>query len=172
MIAAAFTVLQMRISDDRSEARHKQAMKLQVRADSLRYERMYFALHTELANGLRIFARSFRSGDLKTLFVEINDACFNIDRAFKSQTYREAADLLGGNLTIAIADYRRDVDELRRRVELARQSGFDEEPQSEDSQRRRNGFLEDSGNFCLHVRQETGYLIRELQGLLEEYRDG
>ncbi|RRN67620.1 hypothetical protein [Agrobacterium deltaense] len=172
VIAAAFTVLQMRISDDRSEARHKEALKLQVRADSLRFERMFFPLHDELVVGLRVFSRGFSAENLKSLFDEINGACYDIDRAFKAQTYRDAEDLLGGTLTIAIAQYRTDIIELRRLAQIAGEFNFAEEPQSEDSRKRRDEYLAQIGNFCLHVRRGTGRLTLDLQGLLQRYTDG
>ncbi|NSZ59543.1 hypothetical protein FY145_17230 [Agrobacterium tumefaciens] len=171
VIAAAFTVVQMRISDDRSEARHKQALRLQVRADSLRFERMYFPLHDELAAGLQVFSRGFHADDLKSLFDEINGACYDIDRAFKSGTYRDAEDLLGGTLTMAIAQYRTDIVELRRLAQIADEFSFTEEPQSEDSRKRRNEYLAQTSNFCLHVQRETGRLILDLQRLHQGYTD-
>ncbi|WP_281037716.1 MULTISPECIES: hypothetical protein [unclassified Rhizobium] len=173
VIAAAFTVLQMRISDDRSETLHKQARKLQLRGDGLRFERMYFALHTELNRSIPIFTRSIptQQVELKQWFNDVSDACSLLDRAFKAPTYEKASDLLDGALTNWIADIRTDIAKTNRNIALALQSGYAEEPPLDNASPAKAIFLRDLGRECNEMRFRIAYLIRELQTLYNWYNE-
>lgn len=122
IVAAAFTVLQMRLSDERSERRHKEILQLQLRSDGLRLERMYFSLHPYLNRADNIFYSDFipgmpipdrllhmSSNDLGSLFVEIDMLWNETEEFFFSRVFQDAEDLLDGSLTDEVADFRDDL---------------------------------------------------------------
>ncbi len=183
IVAAAFTVLQMRISDERSERRHKEVLQLQLRADGLRLERMYFALHPFLNTADNLFDGEFIPGmlandrllhmdtqKLETLWAEIEILWLEIEEVFNSSVFLDAEDLLDGGLTDEVFHFRRSLKELKNLAKTAQTAGYANLPAVHSPRSMRSTYLQEMGFECTIFAQKTRSLRRELQVLHQSYR--
>ncbi len=127
VIAAAFTVLQMRISDERSGVRHNEMVKLQLRSDTLLVERLLvpqFRLLSVFAENLdRVVPVSLEPADveltdeqrskaafLKKLISDVNSS------VLLSDGWLEAQHLFDGATAVEATIFKLRLESLRRRA--------------------------------------------------------
>jgi hypothetical protein len=109
IVAAWLTVRQMRITDEKSEARHRELVSLQIRADRLRVERLLYPSLDELSEKLEPFsARSFdvlselAKSEPNAAVFAVNDFrndCHHVVEILNRRTLKNALDLLSGSMT-------------------------------------------------------------------------
>ncbi|MCJ2874815.1 hypothetical protein JUM41_11265 [Rhizobium pusense] len=113
IIAAWYTVRQMQFTDEKSELRHRELVALQLRSDRLRVERMVFPSLADLLESWEVIA-AFKGDVLRSLVAdepktvahvanELNKDCSQALKILSRATFRDAVDLLDGEMTYLLA---------------------------------------------------------------------
>jgi len=184
VIAAAFTVLQMRISDDRSERRHKEILKLQLRSDGLKLERMYFLLQPLLSKTDDMFSNfvsvawgrpsilcSFTAEEHLEFFKDVQDLTIRIEEFWSGKTFASGQDLLDGNLTEELDRFRAGVKDVKSRASIAATAGYISEEHLAYPNERRDDYFREMDSACASVAINTTVLTSRLSDLYRSYHD-
>lgn len=108
IIAAWYTIRQMRITDEKSEARHRELVALQLRSDRLRVERMLFPALSDLEDCYEAISdvkmetlkqiASDEPTNVAIVLQQIGSDCYETLRIVRRPTFKEAQDLFDGDL--------------------------------------------------------------------------
>lgn len=123
ILAAWYTVRQMRITDEKSEARHRELVALQLRSDRLRVERMLFPALDDLEDcydaisdvkieTLKLLA-SHEPNSVASVLEQINSDCHDALSITLRPTFKEARDLLDGDLNYGYGLLQEHLNNLR-----------------------------------------------------------